>query len=145
MSNVSKINGFNITAESASYATSGNGSFTGSFTGSFIGTASFALNGGVTQLIAGTNISLSPAGGTGAVTITSTGGGGESFRIISGSVIAQVNTVNDLFLVKSASIDLFKIQSDRVIVVATQSAELSNPAPNGGIYFTSGSFFVGLD
>jgi hypothetical protein len=73
------------------------------------------------------------------------GGGGESFRIISGSVIAQVNTVNDLFLVKSASIDLFKIQSDRVIVVATQSAELSNPAPNGGIYFTSGSFFVGLD
>lgn len=81
MSNISNINGFNITAESASYATSGNGSFTGSFTGSLNGTASFAstashaLNGGVTQLIAGTNISLSPAGGTGAVTITSTGGG----------------------------------------------------------------------
>jgi hypothetical protein len=34
MSNISNINGFNITAESASYATSGNGSFTGSLTGS---------------------------------------------------------------------------------------------------------------
>jgi hypothetical protein len=75
MSNITNINGLQITAESASYATSGNGSFTGSFTGSLNGTASFALNGGVTQLIAGTNISLSPAGGTGAVTITSTGGG----------------------------------------------------------------------
>ena len=42
---------------------------------SFAQTSSFALNGGVTQIIAGTNISLSPAGGTGAVTITSTGGG----------------------------------------------------------------------
>jgi hypothetical protein len=29
--------------------------------------------------------------------------------------------------------------------VATQSVELTSSAPNGGIYFTSGSFFVGLD
>lgn len=68
----------------------------------------------------------------------------DTYRIISGSVSAEVN-VNTLFLVKSASIDLLKIQSDRVLVLATQSAELSNPAPNGGIYFTSGSFFVGLE
>ncbi len=143
MANEFKIrNGFLSTGNSE---VTGSLTVTAGITASLFGTASFALNGGVTQLIAGTNISLSPAGGTGAVTITSTGGGGESFRIISGSVIAQVNTVNDLFLVKSASIDLFKIQSDRVIVVATQSAELSNPAPNGGIYFTSESFFVGLD
>lgn len=32
--------------------------------------------GGVSQIIAGTNITISPAGGTGAVTINSTGGGG---------------------------------------------------------------------
>jgi len=68
----------------------------------------------------------------------------KNHQIITGSISAEVNT-DTLFLVKSASIDLFKIQSDRVIVVATQSAELSNSAPNGGIYFTSGSFFVGLD
>jgi hypothetical protein len=32
-----------------------------------------------------------------------------------------------------------------MITVATQSIELTNPAPNGGIYFTSTAFFVGLD
>jgi hypothetical protein len=32
--------------------------------------------GGVTQIIAGTNITISPTGGTGAVTINSTGGSG---------------------------------------------------------------------
>ena len=34
--------------------------------------------GGVTQIIAGTNITISPVGGTGAVTINSSGGGGGS-------------------------------------------------------------------
>ncbi len=33
-------------------------------------------SGGVDQIIAGTNITISPAGGTGAVTINSSGGGG---------------------------------------------------------------------
>lgn len=46
-----------------------------SFTGSLQGTASFALNGGVTQIIAGTNVTISPTNGLGAVTINSSGGG----------------------------------------------------------------------
>lgn len=33
---------------------------------------------GVTQIVAGTNITISPVGGTGAVTINSSGGGGGS-------------------------------------------------------------------
>jgi len=37
--------------------------------------SSYASNGGVTQIIAGTNITLSPTNGLGAVTINSTGGG----------------------------------------------------------------------
>jgi hypothetical protein len=41
---------------------------------SFATTSSYALNGGVTNIIAGTNITISSA--TGAVTINSTGGGG---------------------------------------------------------------------
>jgi hypothetical protein len=32
-----------------------------------------------------------------------------------------------------------------VMGIATQSAELTGFAPNGGIYFTSASFWVGLD
>jgi hypothetical protein len=40
--------------------------------------ASNGTSGGVTQIIAGTNVTISPAGGTGAVTINATGGGGGS-------------------------------------------------------------------
>jgi hypothetical protein len=44
-----------------------------------------AASGGVSQIIAGTNVSISPAGGTGAVTINSTGSGG----ITTGKAIAM--------------------------------------------------------
>jgi hypothetical protein len=60
---------FTITSTSASYAL----------------TASYAANGGVTQLIAGPNISLSPTTGVGQVTISSTGGGGGGFNTATGS------------------------------------------------------------
>lgn len=57
-------------ALTASYANAANSS-------SYALTASYAMNaGGVTQIIAGTNITISPTGGLGAVTINSTGGGG---------------------------------------------------------------------
>lgn len=41
-------------------------------------TATTAANGGVTQIIAGTNVTIDPAGGTGAVTINASGGGGSA-------------------------------------------------------------------
>ena len=46
--------------------TGGGGS---SVSASYALSSSYALNGGVTQLIAGTNVTLSPAGGTGVVTV----------------------------------------------------------------------------
>ena len=84
---------------------------TAGFTGSLLGTASFAstasfitasgvygpygsnsvisashaVNGGVTQLLAGPNITLSPTTGKGQVTISSTGGGGPFFNTATGS------------------------------------------------------------
>jgi hypothetical protein len=43
-------------------------------------TASWAAaSGGVTQIIAGTNVTISPAGGTGAVTINASGGGASAY------------------------------------------------------------------
>ena len=66
-------------------------------------------------------------------------------QIISGQITASVQESSNIFLITSASTELFAIQSSGVTVFATQSVELSNPAPNGGIYFTSSSFFVGLD
>jgi hypothetical protein len=62
-------------------------------TGSLFGTASWAtnaitattaLNGGVTQLLAGPNVTLSPTNGLGQVTISSTSGGG-GFNTATGS------------------------------------------------------------
>jgi hypothetical protein len=63
--------------------------------------ASFASNGGVTQIIAGTNITISPTNGLGAVTINSSGGGGASFpytgsAIITGSLIVTGSTTSTL-------------------------------------------------
>ena len=67
------------------------GSFTGSFTGSLFGTsswaitASYALNGGVTQLLAGSNITLSPTNGLGQVTVSATDGSGTYYNTSTGS------------------------------------------------------------
>jgi hypothetical protein len=47
---------------------------TSSISSSFATTASYALNGGVTKIIAGTNVTISPTQGTGSVTINATGG-----------------------------------------------------------------------
>lgn len=47
----------------------GSGGGGSSISASYALSSSYALNGGVTQLIAGTNVTLSPAGGTGAVTV----------------------------------------------------------------------------
>ena len=71
--------------------------------------------------------------------------GGVVDRIVSGPITASVQESSNIFLITSASMDLFAVSSSGVAVFATQSAELTNPAPNGGIYFTSSSFFVGLD
>jgi hypothetical protein len=54
--------------------------------------------------------------------------------------------VNDVFIIKNFNNDaILTVSQSGVITLATQSAELTTPAPNGGIYFTSTSFFVGLD
>lgn len=94
--------------------------------------------------------------------------------IASGSVTASVDISTNTFLITSASRNIFSISNtggvtisgsaqtlflvkntinnniltvsqSGVVIVATQSVELTGTAPNGGIYFTSGSFFVGLD
>ena len=41
-----------------------------------LGFSGISSSGGVTSIVAGTNITISPIGGTGAVTINSSGGGG---------------------------------------------------------------------
>jgi hypothetical protein len=73
------------------------------------------------------------------------GSGGNPFRITTGSITASVDLGSTTFLIKSASTDFLSIDNTGIITLSTQSSELTTPAPNGGIYFTPTSFFVGLD
>lgn len=80
-----------------------------------------------------------------AVTASYVIGMSDPYRIISGSISAQVDTTDNIFLIKNSTKNILTVSQSGVIILATQSAELTNPAPVGGIYFTSGSFFVGLE
>lgn len=68
----------------------------------------------------------------------------DSWHIITGSTEASVYPTNDIFLIKNNGNTILTVSESGVVILATQSIELSNPAPEGGIYFTSGSFYVGL-
>lgn len=99
---------------------------------------------------------------------------GLTYAIVTGSITASVDVGNTIFFVKSSSYTPFSISNtgevtisgsasnlltvknanntnmlavsqSGVVVLATSSVELSGTAPNGGIYFTSSSLFVGLD
>jgi hypothetical protein len=78
------------------------------------------------------------------------GAGGNAFpfsgsAVITGSLEIRSN-VNNIFLIKNFSNQpILTVSQSGIIVLATQSIQLTSPAPNGGMYFTSGSFFVGLD
>jgi hypothetical protein len=64
---------------------------------SFASTASYASNGGVTQIIAGTNVTISPTSGTGSVTINAAAGAAFPFTgsaIITGSLIVTGSTTS---------------------------------------------------
>jgi len=80
------------------------------------------------------NIFLIKSGSYTPFSITNTGA-----TTISGSA-------SDLFIIKNASnINVLLVSQSGVIILATSSVQLTETAPNGGIYFTSSSFYVGLD
>jgi len=138
------------------------GSYSGSFSGSFFGngsgiigisssnaisasyalSASFAANGGVTQLLAGTNISLSPGTGKGQVTINSTGGGSTfpftGSALITGSLIltGSLNATGSVFLISSNTniVSLPAYVSNDFFLVRNTTTSLSI---NSGVQITS--------
>jgi hypothetical protein len=53
---------------------------------------------------------------------------------------------NNIFIIKNiVGNPILTVSQSGIVVLATQSIEITTPAPNGGMYFTSGSFFIGLD
>ena len=98
-------------------------------TGSLFGTSSFA-NYAVTA-------SYIMSGSGGGVTTL--------FRIATGSISASVDVGSTIFLITNNNVPVLTVSQSGVLILATQSQELTDPAPYGGIYFTSSSFFIGLD
>jgi hypothetical protein len=78
------------------------------------------------------------------------GGSGNTFPFSGSAVITGsleiISNVNNIFLIKNFNNqNILTVSQSGIIVLATQSMQLTSPAPNGAIYFTSESFFVGLD
>lgn len=147
-------------------ASSNTGSFTGSFTGVLVGsasyatTSSYALNGGVTQIIAGNNVTITN-GGSGSVTINAattgnavdTGSfaitGSNTFignQIITGSLTLNSGSalnINDGFYVNGNK----QFNYGQFISTATQSGSLNvsasftynNTVYSNGVTLVSGS------
>ncbi len=107
-------------------------------TASYAITASHALNGGVTQLLAGPNITLSPTTGKGQVTISSTGGGGPFFNTATGSygsfydTTTQTNPVANI--ARSMSFNTTDITNGVSISGSTSPFNTYIKTENPGVY-----------
>jgi hypothetical protein len=121
---------------------------TGSFTGSFIGDGSGLTGIQASKWTGSIDGSISRESDvyvTGSFGVTNQAGT-SLFLINAQGTTSVKSTANNIFLVQNQNnINILTVSQSGVIVIATQSIELSNPAPNGAIYFTSNSFFVGLD
>jgi len=100
--------------------------------------ASYAANGGVTQLLAGANISLSPTNGLGQVTITSTGGSGGTGNTATGSygsfydTTTQTNPVGNV--PRSMSLNTTDITNGVSISGSTNPFNTYIKTTNAGVY-----------
>jgi|TARA_R110000796_G_C14338271_1_gene410002 hypothetical protein len=127
---------------------SGSYTISGSFSGSFQGDGS-----GITGIGAGFPF-VGDAQITGSLDINGTGGDiflvkSSSFEVLSVEESGIVTITNDaptMFLIRDTSFaPIVAVSQSGVVIFSTQSTELTDPAPNGAIYFTSASFYVGLD
>ena len=98
--------------------------------------ASYAANGGVTQLLAGPNISLSPTNGLGQVTVSSTPGGG-GFNTATGSYGSFYSTqtqTNVAGTAQSMSLNTTDITNGISISGSTNPYNTYIKTENAGIY-----------
>jgi len=100
-------------------------------------TASYAANGGVTQLLAGPNISLSPTNGLGQVTVSSTSGGGGGFNTATGSYGSFYSTqtqTNVAGTARSMSLNTTDITNGVSISGSTNPYNTYIKTENAGVY-----------
>jgi hypothetical protein len=136
-----------VNAQSASFATTASywsGSIQNalsssySVSSSFATSASYALNGGVTQLLAGPNITLSPTSGKGQVTVSATLSGSTIFNTATGSygsfydTTTQTNPVANI--PRSMSFDSTDITNGVSISGSTSPFNTYIKTQNAGVY-----------
>ena len=99
--------------------------------------ASYAANGGVTQIVAGANISLSPTNGLGQVTITSTGGSGGTGNTATGSYGSFYSTqiqTNVASTARSMSLNVTDISNGVSVSGSTAPFNTYIKVQNPGVY-----------
>jgi len=99
--------------------------------------SSYAANGGVTQLLAGSNITLSPTNGVGQVTISSTGGSGGSGNTSTGSYGSFYSTqtqTNVASTARSMSLNVTDISNGVSISGSTNPYNTYIKVQNAGVY-----------
>jgi len=93
-----------------------------------------------------TTVTISSGGSGSAVLFPYTGSADILGSLSVNGPVVFSSVSDDVFIVKNTNRNLLTISQSGVIIFATQSAELLNAnAPVGGMYFTSNSFFVGLE
>jgi hypothetical protein len=124
-------------AISASQATSASFATTASYVLNAV-SASYALNGGVTQLLAGPNVTLSPINGLGQVTVSATLSGSTSFNTATGSygsfydTTIQTNPVGNI--PRSMSLNSTDITNGVSISGSTSPFNTYIKTENAGVY-----------
>ena len=124
------VNELYVLTDTGSYSSTGGWTLVGSGAGStFMATGSVTASVNITG-----DIFIIRSGSYNPFTVSSTG-----LTTISGSA-------TNLFLIKNASNQpVLTVSQSGIVILATQSIDPTGTAPNGAIYFTSSSFFIGLD
>jgi hypothetical protein len=113
------------------------GSFSGSFYGDGSGLTGLTASIGTSPFIADGNVTASVENGIFLITSASI----EVLKIANNTS----TFTSDIFLRKNSQNNPTFRVSESIVYFATQSSELTGSAIAGGIYFTSSSFYVGLE
>jgi hypothetical protein len=113
------------------------GSFSGSFYGDGSGLTGLTASIGNISFIADGNVTASVENGIFLITSASI----EVLKIANNTT----TFTSDIFLIKNSQNNPTFRVSESIVYFATQSSELTGSAIAGGMYFTSSSFYVGLE
>lgn len=117
--------------------------FSGSFTGSLFGTASYAL---VAGTLANTSSFFLVGGNSNGTNLTLGSLDNRSlFLIVSGSNRIQINNTGSIVTIKDQfQNSIMTVNDNGITNLITHSIDPTGSPNNGDLYFTSGSFYIGL-